>query len=321
MARPLRTDFLGALHHVTSRGNEQRDIFRDDQDRLTFLRLLGEAATRFGWSVTAYVLMTNHFHLVVQTRAAANLSKGMHWFNTSYAVAFNRRHKRVGHLYGGRFKGILVETEVYLSKLLRYVVLNPVRAKMVARPEDYVWSSYRATAGLTNAPDWLDVNSALLAFAPDLEAARLYYQAFVAESLDSEESLWDELINAIYLGTEAWAKRTRAFVESKPRSTDHPRTQRAVGRPSIQNVIAAVASAASESASRIRQMRGGGLRRIVAWLGWHEGWVTLRSIAAAMRLSSEGHVSGMIRRLEAELDEDPALLRTLDLAMGILRTA
>ena len=166
MARPLRTDFQNALHHITSRGNERRNIFRDDTDRRMFLRLLGEAVKRFGWSLTAYVLMSNHFHLVVQTRKAANLSRGMHWFNTTYASWFNRRHERCGHLYQGRFKAKLVEEETYFAEVLRYVVLNPVRAGMVSRPEHYKWSSYRATAGLELAPEWLDLETAYTAFAP-----------------------------------------------------------------------------------------------------------------------------------------------------------
>ena len=125
-----------------------------------FLALLGKAVKRFNWSLTAFVLMTNHFHLVVQT-AEANLSRGMHWLNTAYVVWFNRTHQRSGHLYGGRFKAFLIEKETYFTEVLRYVVLNPVRAMMVERPEDYRWSSYGATAGLVEAPEWLDVEQAL----------------------------------------------------------------------------------------------------------------------------------------------------------------
>ena len=154
MARPLRVEFAGALYHVTSRGNEKRPIFKNDGDRLKFLELLGEAVSRFGWTLTAWVLMTNHFHLVVQTNEP-NLSRGMHWLNGTYAAWFNRRHGRWGHLFGGRFKAFLVEEETYFKEVLRYVVLNPVRAGLVAHPANYRWSSYRATAGLSPAPEWL----------------------------------------------------------------------------------------------------------------------------------------------------------------------
>ena len=151
MARPLRIEFPGAVYHVTSRGNEKRPIFKNDGDRKAFLAFLAETAKRFGWSITAWVLMTNHFHLVLQT-PEPNLSRGMHWLNGSYAGWFNHAHKRWGHLFGGRFKAFLVEKEAYFTEVLRYVVLNPVRAGMVTTPEKYRWSSYRSTAGLEQLP-------------------------------------------------------------------------------------------------------------------------------------------------------------------------
>lgn len=318
MARALRTDFPGAVHHVTSRGNERRAIFVDDHDREIFLQFLGQAVTRFGWSVTAYVLMTNHFHLVVQT-PEANLSRGMHWLNTAYVVWFNRRHERSGHLYGGRFKAFLIEKESYLTTVLRYVVLNPVRANMVLRPEDYRWSSYRATAGLEDAPDWLDTTAALAPFAPDREIAMLFYRDFVEQQVKSTERLWDNVVNGIYLGTEAWLMKMHKLVESTPRSTDHPKTHRAVARPKMDRVIAAVAQSAGEAPASIRFRRGGALRRLAAWIGWNEGLLTLRSIAAALRLRSEGHVSGMIRRCEREFAFDRILLARMDGSVALLR--
>jgi REP element-mobilizing transposase RayT len=319
MARALRTDFPGAVHHVTSRGNERRPIFFDDRDREAFLEFLGQAVKRFGWSLAAFVLMTNHFHLVIQT-PEPNLSRGMQWFNTAYVVWLNRRHRRSGHLYGGRFKAVVIEKETYFLEVLRYVVLNPVRAGMVGRPEDFRWSSYRATAGLEPAPDWLDVRAALDPFAPRADLAAMYYQDFVAAKIGSPERLWDKLIHGIFLGSQRWARALREKVESKPRSSDHPKTQRAIGRPKMHAVIEAVSVAAGESAASIRAMRGGSLRRLAAWIGWHEGWITLRSIAAALRLRSEGHVSNLIRRCELEFAANRQLLVLLDRALATLRT-
>ncbi|HEY2094452.1 MAG TPA: transposase [Thermoanaerobaculia bacterium] len=318
MARALRTDFAGALHHVTSRGNERRPIFFDDRDREMFLAFLGQTVRRFGWSVTAFVLMTNHFHLVVQT-SEGNLSRGMHWLNTKYVVWFNRTHERSGHLYGGRFKAFLIDKETYFSEVLRYVVLNPVRAKMVERPENYRWSSYRATAGLESAPDWLDVTGALVCFAPDREMAQTFYRDFVQQKIDSAERLWDRVINGIYLGSDAWAKSVRKWIEAKPRSIDHPKRQRAIGRPKMHAVVSAVARVAGETAAAIRAARGGALRRLVAWIGWHEGLVTLATIAASLRLRSEGHVSNLIARCEREFSTDRRMLGHLDGALAALR--
>jgi len=129
MARPLRIELAGALYHVTSRGDERRPIFFEDGDRSAFLAVLGEVIARFGWLCHAYCLMTNHYHLLVET-PHANLSQGMRQLNGVYTQYVNRSHRRVGHLFQGRFKGILVEKESYLLELARYVVLNPVRAGM-----------------------------------------------------------------------------------------------------------------------------------------------------------------------------------------------
>jgi putative transposase len=318
MARGLRIEFAGALYHLTSRGNEHRAIFRSDRDRMTFLRLLGQAARRFGWSVTAYVLMTNHFHLVIQT-PEPNLSRGMQWLNGSYAGWFNHAHKRSGHLFQGRFHAFLIEKEAYFAEVLRYVALNPVRAKMVSRPEAYRWSSYRATAGLEAPADWFDLSSALQMFGPDDMIAQAEFQLFVAAKIDCDERLWDRVTNAIYLGTADWAKRMRNRVESKPRSTDHPKAQRSIGRPTMQIVIKAVARVAKVPREAIVRIGGGPLRNLAAWLGWHEGLVTLRSIAASLRLRSEGHVSGLIRRCERELGLNDDLLANLDAALAVLR--
>ena len=318
MARPLRLEFADALYHVTSRGNERRPIFRSNRDRQQFLIFLGIAVKRFGWSLTAWVLMTNHFHLVLQT-PDPNLSKGMHWLNSRYANWYNRTHGRCGHLFQGRFKALLVDREAYFADVLRYVVLNPVRAKMCARPEEYRWSSYRATAGLEIAPDWLDVDPVYHLFAEKKETAQPLYRDFVLAKIGCEDRLWENLTNQFYLGTEEWCKTMRAQVESKVRSTDHPRVQRAVGRPKMYQVMAAVAKAAGETVEAIRNTQGHILRSLVAWLGWNEGWVTLRSIAASLRLRSEGHISYLIRQCEREFCESTILLDQHDRAIAALR--
>lgn len=131
MARPLRIEFTGALYHVTSRGDRREAIYEDDTDRIRFLEVLGQVAADFNWVVHAYCLMTNHYHLVVET-PDGNLSKGMRQLNGVYTQYSNRRHRRVGHLFQGRFKAILVDRDSYLLELARYVVLNPVRAGMVS---------------------------------------------------------------------------------------------------------------------------------------------------------------------------------------------
>jgi putative transposase len=324
MARPLRIEFAGAVYHVTSRGNERRPIFRTNNDRLAFLRFLGETVERFGWSVTAWVLMTNHFHLAIRT-AEPNLSRGMHLLNGRYAGWFNRTHHRSGHLFRGRFHAFLIHAflnneDAYLAEVIRYVVLNPVRAGMVERPEKYRWSSYRATGGFEAAPEWLDVATVLALFERQSPSPEAGYRDFVMARVTSEERLWDKVINGIYLGTEAWAKQMRKRVESKPRSSDHPTPQRAVGRPKMAEIVAAVAKVSGQKASAIRAARGGRLGRLVSWIGWYEGLVTLRSIAASLRFRSEGYISALIQRCQRELPHDPALESWLDAALTALNT-
>jgi putative transposase len=156
MTRPLRLESPGALYHVTARGNERRAIVRDDQDRQRWLTVLGQVVHLYRWTLHAYVLMDNHYHLLVET-PEPTLSRGMRQLNGLYGQAFNRRHGRVGHLFKGRFKAIVVKKEAYLLTLCRYVVCNPVRAGSVKHAREWRWSSYRATAGLRAAPEWLEV--------------------------------------------------------------------------------------------------------------------------------------------------------------------
>jgi REP element-mobilizing transposase RayT len=142
MSRPVRIQFEGALYHITSRGDRREAIYEDDEDRSAFLKTLGEVTETFNWICHAYCLMTNHYHLVVET-PDGNLSKGMRQLNGVYTQASNRRHQRTGHLFQGRYKAILVDADAYLLELTRYVVLNPVRAGMVSAPGLWSWSSYQ----------------------------------------------------------------------------------------------------------------------------------------------------------------------------------
>jgi REP element-mobilizing transposase RayT len=314
MARPLRIEYPGAVYHLTSRGNERKAIFRADSDREAFLAFLGKVVHRFGWRLSAWVLMSNHFHLVIQT-PEPNLSRGMHWLNGSYAGWFNHEHERWSHLFGGRFKAFLVEEETYFAEVLRYVVLNPVRAKMVERPEEYHWSSYRATAGLDSAPEWLDSAAALSTFGETPDGAAERYRAFVAEAIGSTDSLWDKVINGIYLGSETWAISMRKVLHSKRRSREHPRQQRAVGRPKLAAIVQVVSTLSGMKPRTVREARGGPIRRLIAWLGWNEGLSPLRAIASALGLRSLGHISGEIQRWERELACDPELVALAERAL------
>ena len=178
MSRPLRVEREGALWHVIDRGVERREIFRDRDDRATFLQFLSEAVTESRWRLHAYVLMHNHYHLLVET-PERTLTQGAKHLNESYANHFNWRHDRVGHLFQGRFKSVAVERDGHLREMLRYIVLNPVRCRSVESAGDFEWSNYRATAGMVATPDWLEVDWTLAQFHEDRAIAREMYRDFV----------------------------------------------------------------------------------------------------------------------------------------------
>ena len=151
MARQLRIEYEGAYYHILSRGNARDDIFLNDKDRQDFLNLLEEMSDRFDVDIYSYVLMTNHYHLLLRTRKS-NLSKCMQWLGTSYTRRFNLRHSRCGHLFQGRFKSILIENDSYLMQLSCYIHRNPLRAGMINRLADYKWSSYLFYAYKNKSP-------------------------------------------------------------------------------------------------------------------------------------------------------------------------
>lgn len=228
MARPLRLEFPGALYHLTARGNARQEIYLDDRDRAAFLWILGEACARAGWLCYAYCLMGNHYHLVVET-PAATLSRGMRQLNGVYTQGFNRRHGRVGHLFQGRYKAILVEKEAYLLELCRYVMLNPVRAGLTTQAGDWPWSSYLATMGKTARPSWLADRQLLALFHAQAGPARRAFARFVREG---GGDLWDDLRQQIYLGSEAFVAETQARIEGTRDLSEVPKAmRRAVPRP------------------------------------------------------------------------------------------
>jgi hypothetical protein len=248
--------------------------------------------------------MSNHFHLVVQL-TEESLSRGLQWLNSRYSQTFNRRYERVGHLLQGRPDIRLVENEAYSLEVIRYVVLNPVRARIVSRPEDYEWSSHRAVLGEVPAPDWLAVDDVLIQFGSNRDLARAAYREFVDAAVGVETNLWRDLVGQIYLGSEDWIQQVRARVDLKPRVDEHPRLQRMVGPPSMTTIIRCVAEMFALGEVEVREGRGGAPRMIAAWIAWHEGRLTNAEIAAGLRLRSSGHVTRLAAQCESELRRHP----------------
>ena len=235
MARPLRIEFPGALYHVTSRGNASQRVFRDDEDRELFLATLAWVVERFGWRCHAYCLMDNHIHLLIDT-PQPNLSRGMRQLNGVYTQRFNRRHGKVGHLFQGRYKAILVEKEGYLLELARYIVLNPVRAKMVKTPERYPWSSYQPMLGLAPVPPALAIEWVLDQFARTRATARRRYAKFVHDGI-GVPGPWEEVKGQVLLGSEAFIERLAPQLQECS-TREIPKRQRLVHRPPLRTLLA-----------------------------------------------------------------------------------
>ena len=235
MARPLRIMFPGAVYHVTSRGNERKAIYGDDQDRRTFLDTLHRVSDRYNWFCHPYCLMDNHYHLLVET-PDGNLSLGMRQLNGVYTQWFNKRHSRVGHLFQGRFKAIVVQKDSHLLEACRYVVLNPVRAKIVKSPHQWIWSSYLATAGYRSAHACLTIDWILGQFASERKTGEEAYRKFVREGFGGESN-WKDLRGQSILGEPDYVESMSDHAKGKESIADIPKSQRFINRPTLENLF------------------------------------------------------------------------------------
>jgi putative transposase len=235
MARPLRIEFPGAVYHVTSRVNAKQAIFIDDEDRGRFLDVLTMVVERFNWLCHAYCLMENHYHLLIET-PHGNLSKGMRELNGVYTQGVNQRYRRVGHLFQGRYKAIIVEKDNHLMSLCRYVVLNPLRIGLIERPEQWRWSSYRSTIGLMKRISFLTTDWILSQFDRRKRVAMGKYRRFVMEGID-KESPWETLKGQIFYGTDEFIKQLSGLLDKKENTKEVPRIQRYAARPILKELF------------------------------------------------------------------------------------
>jgi REP element-mobilizing transposase RayT len=309
MSRPLRLDHAGAVWHVTCRGNEKREIFRDDHDRRGLLSLFARAVTILQWRVHAYVLMGNHYHLLLET-PEPNLSRGMRQINGVYTQRFNRRHDRVGHLFQGRFHSILVEKEAHLLELVRYVVLNPVRAGLAKSPEEWPWSNYRATVGLERPAVWLEVAWTLSQFGGGALAGDRYKQ-FVDAGLASPRAPWVNLRKQFVLGGAAFRKRIQKRIDESGAGAEVPWAHRHCVRPDLDSIVETSARELRCSIGLLVQRRRNVLRLAVAYLARHEAG--LREGEFADRLAvRRWAASQLATQAENLLEASPEFRRRID---------
>lgn len=238
MARQLRIEYPDAYYHVTARGNERKEIFKSDKDRVKFLSYLESAVKRYDAVIHAWCLMSNHYHLLVET-PSGNLSQIMQHINGAYTNYFNTKRKRSGHLFQGRYKGILVEADEYALELSRYIHLNPVRIGFVNEPGDYKWSSFQEYAGKRKAPDWLSIEFILGYFDKSEQAAQKQYIEFVEEVLGKEhESPLLQMVASTILGTpEFVAAIQEQHLDGKSPHRNLPALKQLNGKPTIDQIV------------------------------------------------------------------------------------
>ncbi len=235
MARPLRIEYSGAVYHITSRGNEKKAVFKDDQDRINFLTTLQRVNKRYHWLCHAYCLMDNHYHLLIET-PDGNLSIGMRQLNGVYTQLFNKRRNRPGHLFQGRYKAILIQKDSHLLAVCRYVVLNPVRAHMVDRPEEWKWSSYLATAGKEKPHPCLTTAWVLGQFSGRRGTAEKEYRQFVRWGI-GEESIWQDVKGQAILGEDEYVDSLLDHLRKHKDVPEIPRSQRYADRPPLEKIF------------------------------------------------------------------------------------
>ncbi len=338
MARPLRIQRIGAWHHLTARGNERRPVFRDDRDRHHFRDLLAEWVERFRVRLHGFVLMENHYHLIVEL-TELNLSRAGQWLNGSYSMWFNRRHGRCGHLFQGRFKAVIVNPQEWGLELSRYVHLNPVRiagmglskadraaaavgvsakpspqvvSERMARLRAYRWSSYQAYVGLCRAPDWLTCDEVLKLGGGPAGGRKRRYREYVESAVREglAKSPWEELKEQVVLGGAEFLETVRASVKGDARE-QRGASRLGSARPQLADVIARVEKVRGEKWTEFRDRYGDSGRDLVLYLGRWECGLRLNELAQAAGMDGYKAVAAAIRRYGSRLKADKAEQRLL----------
>jgi len=252
MARPWRIEYVGALYHIFSRGNQRQDIFLHDADRRSFLKAIGQMSERYDVDIFAYMLMDNHYHLLIRTNSA-NLSKSMQWLGTTYSTRFNLRHERNGHLFQGRYKSIIVENDSYLLRLSYYIHRNPLRAGCVKRLIDYRWSSYPAYAYQRRYPEWLNTNLILSQFkAVDKNRA---YREKVQRYSEENKCVWEDVRHGLFYGTQAFIDHIKVTYLAEEANLDIPEQRKLLKESKPEELLKSAAEVLGCDLERLKRSR------------------------------------------------------------------
>jgi len=304
MARPLRITYPGAFYHVTSRGNERKNIFKSKKDREQFLEYLASATFRYDAVIHTYCLMENHYHLLLET-PSANLSQIMRHINGAYTTYFNIKHKRAGHLLQGRFKAILVDKDAYAKELSRYIHLNPVRAKIVDAPEKYEWSSYQYYIGLKKSPAWLKKDFILGYFGCKIKEATFEYKKFVRRLLKKEyESPLVQVVGSAVLGGNEFIDFIKNnYLVDKKKSKDIPSIKSLSWKPELDEIFDVIDIVLNMDPTLVRNVK--------MYFARHYSGKPLKDIAKYFNIGDSG-VSQASRRISMKICKDRNLKKTIE---------
>ncbi|MBN2060037.1 MAG: transposase, partial [Deltaproteobacteria bacterium] len=304
MGRPLRIEYPDAFYHITARGNEQQDIFRNNKDRERFLGYLESASERYKAIIHTYCLMDNHYHILLQT-PAGNLSQIMHHINGAYTNYFNTKRKRAGHLFQGRYKALLVDIDEYAQELSRYIHLNPAKAGMVEKPEEYKWSSYQDYIGFNKSPDWLFTDFVLSLFDRELSVARKQYRKFVESMVNIEyESPLKNVFASTILGGSNFINEIREkYLDTKKPDRDLPDLKHFHEIPDVEDIMKQTAKAFDEDAAL--------LKRVQIYLFHKFSGQKLKDIGVHFGIGVSG-VSQTSRRVAMQIRNDKRLKKKVD---------
>ncbi|MHB8798415.1 MAG: transposase [Thermoanaerobaculia bacterium] len=300
MARPPRLEHPGALWHVSARGAGRGEVFVDDADRTAFLALLVRTASIYGWRLHAWALAARSYELLVET-PEPTLSRGMRDLNGVTTQRFNRRRGRSGPLFAGRFRAVLVEREAHLLALVRHVLHAAVREGLRTRAAEWPWSSFRATAGLDEAPRWLATDATLEALGGRPAEARRRFAAFVEEAATAAADPWSRRRGQVFLGSEAFAREAGRKAEHRP-------GKRTAGGPTPGSVSSAFEAALGVTRREMSESPRKKIeeRALLAWALRARARAPLARIAATLGVG-DAQASVLVRRGAALAEGDPML--------------
>ncbi len=328
MARPLRIQYPKAVYHVTCRGIERRSIYKDDKDRRTFLETLVASSKIYNIRIYSYVLMSNHFHLLIET-PLGNLSEFMRHFNITYTRNYNVRHKRAGNLYQGRYKSILVDKESYLSMLSRYIHLNPVKIKsMKARSEaekrkylrNYKWSSLPGYIDLRKVKDFIDYTFVLEEYGGDDKKGRAAYRDRIYNEISIKQDIKDRIIGQSILGTDKFIEMiSEKYLSVVNDTRENPALKEIQKYQAKDKIIRVIERETGEKIDAIKKQRGS-LRQIVMDVLYRFGGLKGTEIGTLLGVDYSTVSLGR-KRLREKLLKDQELRRVLHKIEGGLSIA